>query len=174
MICLHFVTLLLFFANPLLATTSNVEFDIQSDSKKWKLVYEGAVDNFSIVEYTTDNETLTNWTRLASVVTYDGLSASPSDLFMKMLQGMQSKFPECKISYRIHSQAEGDLMGEWHLKGGTQTAEEHNWIKIISADEQIHTLLFTTKNPAEVETVRPKWEKILQKSHLKNKISTAR
>ena len=138
-----------------------IEFDPSSDGRSWKLAYDGKVDNFTILEYISDEENLATWTRLASVLKRNKVSQKPEAVFQSLVENMRLTDPTAKVTHKILSSNSETLIGEWHMKS-SQHPEEHNWVKIFQKNGNVYTLLYTTKNIAEIDRDRSSWEKILE------------
>ena len=148
------------------AAETKVNFDL--DESQWELAYEGGVDNFTIVEYVPKGESLESWTELISVVSYDGISESPDKVYHSMIEELKSRCPNSTVESNIIESQDDSLVAVWTQKED-RMADENNWVKIIAQNNELHTLLVTSKQRKGSGPESQVWEKMLKNAKLVSK-----
>ncbi len=161
----YWIALILTFGG-LGAVKTVVDFGL--DKSRWDIAYEGEVDNFKIIEYVPKGQSIENWSELISVVAYDGVSVSPGSVFKSMIEEIKYRDPDSTVESSILENGEDSLIAVWNLKN-SKTPEERNWIKIFAKNNELHTLLVTSKQCKEAEPKSKVWEKMLKNAKLVSK-----
>jgi hypothetical protein len=132
------------------------------DDRDWKLIQQRIELQRSILQYIPATET----TNDQEVFTVERLfnmrkQMSVHELMETMHDNLQKKFPD--IEWNVINQGDNDVLFEWQLKnqdaGGSA---QHEMIRLLSGQEDIHRLAYTAHKIDDRET----WLTILQQSKL--------
>lgn len=132
------------------------------EQKEWKLAFQEVAENGSwIMEWTPQNEEVTNWSKLIQIQflpasQFGGKTISAANFSSAFLELIRKEFPSV-VGSVVPKGVNGTII-EWSLPKATHGEQAQNELaRIISTPEGIYRIAFTVKEPSMAKQIKDAW-----------------
>jgi len=145
-------------------TVKQIQFSF--DDRDWEKSFENINDGKMIMVYTLKGETVNDWTELVTVQKIPAMPITPLQFYKNFIKNDQAKENAEWLTSKIIQKGRKDIFFEWAISKGPLA--EHEWLRLFKTPKETWLLKYTTKKLADVEKVRPTWEKIMHEAKITN------
>ena len=154
-------------ANQESSTTGKIQYSLDSDSRKWKVVNKDTQEQMAITQYILADQEPETATELFTITEMSDVNITPANYFAQFITELQKRYSNSKIESKVINQKTDSLLGEWWVQGKSQDSTQHEWIRIIKKGNDIAVLRYSTTNTENLNQSRKAWESILNNATIK-------
>lgn len=147
---------------------NGVVFSLRDDNKKWKVANEVNLNGQKIVQFVPEGESGSNWSELFTVQTAE-MNLDPQNIFNLLIKEIHDIGPGLMVDTNIISNDQRGLFAEWWIKAASPI-DQHEWIRIFTADDFTVIIRYTTKSSEKLEEKRKIWQPILNNAYFKGHV----